>query len=101
MVCLAWVFFRAQSIDGAFDVLGQLVHRQRQRSALVTPLLILTVVAMHRLAVRARPRSRQKAEVVVRPARPRRCRSVALAVGLVLVDALGPEGIAPFIYFQF
>jgi len=24
-----------------------------------------------------------------------------LAVGLVLVDALGPEGIAPFIYFQF
>ena len=25
----------------------------------------------------------------------------ALAAGLVLVDALGPEGIAPFIYFQF
>ena len=24
-----------------------------------------------------------------------------LAVGLVLIDALGPEGIAPFIYFQF
>ncbi len=25
----------------------------------------------------------------------------ALGVGLVLVDALGPAGIAPFIYFQF
>jgi hypothetical protein len=25
----------------------------------------------------------------------------ALGIGLFLVDALGPEGIAPFIYFQF
>ena len=26
---------------------------------------------------------------------------VALGAGIVLIDALGPEGIAPFIYFQF
>jgi len=25
----------------------------------------------------------------------------ALALGLLVVDALGPEGVAPFIYFQF
>ena len=24
VVCLAWVFFRAQSVDGAFEVLGRL-----------------------------------------------------------------------------
>ena len=35
------------------------------------------------------------------PSSRRCCRSLALGVGLVLVDALGPEGIAPFIYFQF
>ena len=28
-------------------------------------------------------------------------RAACLAVGLVLVDAVGPEGVAPFIYFRF
>ncbi len=28
-------------------------------------------------------------------------RLTAVAIGLVVVNALGPEGIAPFIYFQF
>ena len=26
---------------------------------------------------------------------------VALGIGIIAIDALGPEGIAPFIYFQF
>ena len=28
-------------------------------------------------------------------------RLTKLGLGLMLIDALGPEGIAPFIYFQF
>jgi len=27
--------------------------------------------------------------------------ALALALGLLVIDALGPEGVAPFIYFQF
>ena len=49
-----------------------------------------------RAAERSPPRSPSGS-----PSSPRCCRSLALGVGLVLVDALGPEGIAPFIYFQF
>jgi len=26
---------------------------------------------------------------------------VAMAIGLLLIDALGPQGVAPFIYFAF
>ena len=44
VVCLAWVFFRAQSVDAAFDVLGQLFTRRRTRGY-VGILVIVTVVA--------------------------------------------------------
>ncbi len=43
VVCLAWVFFRAQSIDGAFEVLGQLFTGSGLGSD-VTLLLMVTVV---------------------------------------------------------
>ena len=43
VVCLAWVFFRAQSIDGAFDVLGQLLTGSGR--GYVGILVIVTVVA--------------------------------------------------------
>jgi D-alanyl-lipoteichoic acid acyltransferase DltB (MBOAT superfamily) len=98
LVCFAWVFFRATSLANAFEVLGQLVSFGGG-AALVTPLLIITIVAM-------------LASQFVPPAMPRRVEVAfarlapilqlsLLAVGLVVINALGPEGIAPFIYFQF
>jgi hypothetical protein len=32
---------------------------------------------------------------------PAVAQAVVFAIALVMVDALGPEGVAPFIYFQF
>jgi D-alanyl-lipoteichoic acid acyltransferase DltB (MBOAT superfamily) len=98
LVCIAWVFFRARSLDNAFDVLGQLLS-WGGGAGIITPLLVVTVVAM-------------LASQFVPPSIPRRVevqfarlapvvQILVVAVGLVLINALGPEGIAPFIYFQF
>ena len=98
LICFAWVFFRAPSLAERASTCSASCSRGGA-SALVTPLLIVTIVAM--LASQFVPPR------VPRAGRGRFARLApvlqigALAVGLVLVDALGPEGIAPFIYFQF
>jgi alginate O-acetyltransferase complex protein AlgI len=98
LICFAWVFFRARSLQNAFDVLGQLFSFGGS-AALITPLVIVTIVAM--IASQFVPPSvPRRAEVLFNRLAP--VLQIALvAVGLVLVNVLGPEGIAPFIYFQF
>jgi alginate O-acetyltransferase complex protein AlgI len=91
------VFFRAPSVSGAFDVLGQLLSGGGR--GYVGILVIVTVV----LSIASQfvpPRIPENVEVWFGRLAPV-LQIGALAAGLVLVDALGPEGIAPFIYFQF
>jgi alginate O-acetyltransferase complex protein AlgI len=98
VVCLAWVFFRAESFGAALDVLGQLGSLDGA-SELVTPLLIITIA----LAIGSQfvPTS------AVRKVEERfvdlgwAVQGVALGLSLVVIDVFGPEGVAPFIYFQF
>ena len=98
VVCLAWVFFRATSVDEAFTLLGRLFASSGSSTG-VSLLLILVIVGS--VASQFVPqRFPQKAEVWFATWAPA-LQIAALAGGLVLVDALGPEGIAPFIYFQF
>jgi alginate O-acetyltransferase complex protein AlgI len=98
LICFAWVFFRASSLDNAFDVLGQLAS-STGAATLITPLLIVTILAM--LASQfVPPELPRRAEVGFARLAPV-VQIALLAIGLVLVNALGPEGIAPFIYFQF
>ena len=97
VVCLAWVFFRAQSVDGAFEILGRLFTGFGGTE--VTLLLMVVVVGM--IASQFVPRRvPQMAEVYFGRLAPV-LQIAALGLGLMLIDALGPEGIAPFIYFQF
>ncbi len=98
VICLAWVFFRAPDFSDALAVLGRLFHGGGS-SSLVTPLLMATVVAM--LASQfVPPRIPERVTEVFGRMAPA-LQLVALGVGLVLIDALGPAGIAPFIYYQF
>lgn len=98
VVCLAWVFFRSQSIGGAFEVLWQLVVGHGVNPG-VTLLLVLVVVAS--IASQFVPeRFPERAGVLFGRLAPI-MQIAALAVGLLAIDALGPEGVAPFIYFQF
>ena len=52
LVCLGWVFFRADSIGSAFEILGRL--GAAGTTALVTPLVLLTIAGM--LGVQYLPR---------------------------------------------
>lgn len=99
VVCLAWVFFRAESFGAAGDVLLRLFTGWGQPSPLVTPVLVLLIAAA--VAIQFSP-PRLATRLVdgfahLRPA----LQGVTLAAALVLIDAFGPEGVAPFIYFQF
>ena len=98
VVCLAWVFFRAESFSVATDLLGRLTSFSGG-SGVVTPLLLLTIRAA--IASQFVPDDWvQQAEGAFARA-GWAVQGLALGLGLVLVDTLGPDGVAPFIYFQF
>jgi alginate O-acetyltransferase complex protein AlgI len=99
LVCLGWVFFRADSIGTAFTVLGRLVTGW-SIPIQHTSLLVLAAIALmlavqyapHRPAERLTATFSRLGPVV---------QGSALAVVLFLITTLGPQGVAPFIYFQF
>ena len=98
-VCLAWVFFRADSFETAWDVLTGLFTRWGEPSPLVTSGVLLAIavgIGSQYLPERV-PRL-----VMARFSRlPVVGQAVVLALALMLTSAMGPEGMAPFIYFQF
>lgn len=98
IVCLAWVFFRAETFGLAGEVLTGLVTNGGG-AGLVTPLVVLTIAAA--VALQFLPRNLhiqwQGAFSRLAPVAQAAC----LGVGLVVVDALSPAGVAPFIYFRF
>ncbi|MCU0269848.1 MAG: MBOAT family protein [Acidimicrobiales bacterium] len=98
-VCVAWVFFRAQSFDQAWSFLGQLVGGTGLTAGLVT-WVVLAVVVVSIASQFVPPRIPERITVAFARTAPI-VQILVLAVGLFLVDAFGPEGIAPFIYFQF
>jgi len=102
VVCVAWIFFRATSMADAFDLLGRLVlggSAPVGAPSLVTGLVLLVIV----LAVLSQfvpPQIPTRLAVTFGTFAPA-LQIVVFAVAIVVIDALGPEGIAPFIYFQF
>jgi len=99
LVCLAWVFFRADSLTGAFRVLGRVFTGWGAATTLVTPAVLVAVGVG--LAAQYVPRSAVNHGLIgfsrLRPA----VQGLVLAFTLMVIDALGPEGVAAFIYFQF
>jgi hypothetical protein len=96
-VCLGWVFFRATSFANAGQVLGRLFASGRH---VHLDVMVVTVVACS-LAVQWFPArwSARMQRVFVRWSIP--AQALALAGVLVVIDAFGPAGVAPFIYFRF
>jgi len=97
VVCLGWILFRASSVQEAFDIVGRIIGGTS--SVPLNPMVVVVVALM--LASQFVP------TVAVRRLRAGFSRwalpaqAAALAAVLVFVDVLGPEGVAPFIYFQF
>ena len=99
LVCLAWVFFRADSFGTAWDVLTGVFTRWGHGSPLVTfPVLAAVAVGIASQYLPAHlPRT-----LMDRFARlPVVAQAAVLGVGLMVTSVMGPEGVAPFIYFRF
>ncbi|WP_157217006.1 MBOAT family O-acyltransferase [Flavisphingomonas formosensis] len=98
VVVLGWIFFRAPGLHEAIAYLSALVAGNWQNT-LVTPLslaLVLFGLAIHA----APPRGLQTLATHVRRW-PAPAVGAAAALLLLIIDAMRPEGIAPFIYYQF
>jgi D-alanyl-lipoteichoic acid acyltransferase DltB (MBOAT superfamily) len=101
VVCFAWIFFRAESLSNAMAVLGRLVDPAHWLDA--TPLVTVGVL----LAIAAGLLEQYVPRDVIERGMARFSRlapvtmGVTLGFALLLVNTLGPRGVAPFIYFRF
>jgi alginate O-acetyltransferase complex protein AlgI len=99
LVCVGWVFFRSDSMTTAFTLLGRLVVGWTSPTEVVTPLVLGTIALM--LALQYAPRE----PGLVLQERISRWRPVPMGLvgagALFVIATLGPQGVAPFIYFQF
>jgi D-alanyl-lipoteichoic acid acyltransferase DltB (MBOAT superfamily) len=98
-VCLGWVFFRSDSIDTALTMLGRLVTGWGTPTEHVT-VLVMAVVALMLAAQYAPPRPAELVRVRFSRLGPV-LQGAASAIVLFAITMLGPQGVAPFIYFQF
>lgn len=97
IVCLGWILFRAESFGLAMQMLEGFT---RMTPVMVlTPFLLALIVggiAIHWLP----PRAVEGLAVRVKEA-PAVTMGVLIGIMILLVEAMRPEGVAPFIYFQF
>jgi hypothetical protein len=98
VVCFAWVFFRAENFGAARDVLWRLVAGWGA-SRLVTPTVLIAVAGGigAQFLPSGFPARVQAAFSRLGPA----LQGAALAGALLIISVLGPQGVAPFIYYQF
>jgi D-alanyl-lipoteichoic acid acyltransferase DltB (MBOAT superfamily) len=97
VICLAWVFFRASSVDDALRVLDQVLLKDSQST--INGWVVLVIAGM--LAAQLVPAKavRRLQARISRWSLPAHVGALALVI--LTVDVLGPTGVAPFIYFQF
>ena len=97
IVCLGWILFRAETFDLAMAML-QGLGRIGPVTAL-TPLLLTLIVgglAMHWLPPRAIEGVAERLK-----AAPSITLGLLIGAAFLLIEAVRPDGVAPFIYFQF
>ncbi len=99
VVCLAWVFFRADTFEVAWQMLGRLFTAWGEASPLVTvPVLGLIAggIGVQYLSGNVLP------AMMARFSRlPMAGQAALIAGSLLVIDTLGPSGVPPFIYFRF
>jgi D-alanyl-lipoteichoic acid acyltransferase DltB (MBOAT superfamily) len=98
LVCLAWVFFRAATLDSALNVLRQVWTGWRVVPGLELG-LVVTIAGM--IGLQLLPET-WSVRAEARFARlPMTAQAVGMGLFLALTVILGPAGVAPFIYYQF
>jgi len=98
IVTLSWIFFRSSTFESALAFLGGIAGGS-WAATILTPLglfLILLGMALHFLP----PQGTQRLALRLRPM-PAPLAAAAVACTILVIDAMRPEGVAPFIYYQF
>jgi len=98
-VCLAWIFFRATSFSNAFAVIGRLFSGWGAPTNLVTPMVVLAVVAV--IAIQQVPVNFGERVAAWWSAQRMAIQVGLLSLVLLGITTLGPTGVAPFIYYRF
>src|SRR5579862_3202157 len=98
LVCLTWIFFRSPDLDHALSYLAGF-SALSQAPAAASP-FVLTLLALGML-LHFLPRDRIARLEVLAARIPMPLQGALVGAGIVAIDALGPSGVAPFIYFQF
>ena len=97
-VCLTWIFFRSPDFEHALNFLAGFANLGGAPTV-ATP-FTLTLLALG-FALHFLPKDRvdRVENWCVRVPLP--LQAACLGAAIVAIDSLGPEGVAPFIYFQF
>jgi alginate O-acetyltransferase complex protein AlgI len=99
LVCVGWVFFRADSVAGAVGMLARLASLAGGPTPLVTfPVISAIAVGMLTQFVPRAPGEALRSVVSRLQPVPM---GITAALALFVITTLGPRGVAPFIYFQF
>ena len=98
-VCLGWVLFNSETLGRAGDVLLRLFTGWGTGPELLNPLVALAIVAA--LAAQFFPRSWTEKGSEALERTPLGLTAVGFSMWTMVVVALGPEGVADYIYFQF
>jgi alginate O-acetyltransferase complex protein AlgI len=98
-VTLAWVFFRSTSFSAALDVLAQLFRGWGEIGTAITPVLLLVIAVGIGVQYVPRP-TYDRLEATMSRLHPV-AQGAVLAMGIMLLDVLGPVGPAAFLYYRF
>jgi D-alanyl-lipoteichoic acid acyltransferase DltB (MBOAT superfamily) len=96
-VCLCWIFFRAQDAGSAFAFLAGFARWEE--SSLLTPYLAILMLGM--AGAQFLPRDRVERVERALAGVPLWLIGAGTGLAILAIDRMGPEGVAPFIYFAF
>ncbi len=99
IVCLAWIFFRADSFNLAGQIIERLATGWGQPSPLVTQAVLLAIVVG--VAGQFVPPAAVDSVRRLYGRLPVAAQGAAFGASLMMIETLGPVGVAPFIYFRF
>ena len=101
VVCVAWIFFRAESLSNAFDMLTGIFDPSRwgEPSPLVTGSVLLAIAVG--IGSQYIPRDVTGRVMAAFSRLSPVGAGIVLGLSLLVINTMGPRGVAPFIYFSF
>jgi D-alanyl-lipoteichoic acid acyltransferase DltB (MBOAT superfamily) len=98
VVCLGWIFFRAENLDAALAVVSGLL-RWTPGQTIVEPFAVVLIALGLGLQFLPKGLLDRSALKLVRLPAP--AYGFGVGAAILVLDALRPPGVPPFIYFQF